>query len=167
MPTGSTVFPKRTGSELSKPPTARPAWNGFARFANASGSPACPASRSRFASAGRSADRSWPISFSREQWETRIDLQIALRHGEVLKREEAVPVRLSMLPADVQKFVEENLRPLLSKAEEKRLKEAEGKWPRYLRTLVELADTHPISVLGPIGPTGLNAPKDMPSCRQA
>ncbi len=96
-----------------------------------------------------------------EQWESRADWLVALRHDEIFKREEQAPVRLAILPADVQKFYEESLRPLLSKAEEKRLRDAEGKWPRYLRTLVELADTHPLSVLGPIGPTGLNPPKDM------
>lgn len=97
----------------------------------------------------------------KEQWEARADWQVVQRHGAVLKREEQAPVRLSMLPADVQKYYEQSLRPLLSKAEENRLEKAEGKWPRYLRTLVELADTHPLAVLGPIGPTGVNAPKEM------
>ena len=48
-------------------------------------------------------------------------------------------------------FVEKNLRPLLSKEEEKLLLDAEGKWPRFPRILVELADNHPLSVVGPVG----------------
>ncbi len=57
------------------------------------------------------------------------------------------------LTPDARRFVERALKPLLSKEEEKRLKEAEGKWPRYGRVLIELADNHPLSLLGPIGPT--------------
>ena len=63
------------------------------------------------------------------------------------------PQRLSMLSKDAQQYLEKNLFPMLSSDEEKRLKDAEGRWPRFPRVLIELTDSHPTSVLGPVGPT--------------
>lgn len=88
-----------------------------------------------------------------EDWEQRADWQVAARYAELLGKKDApLPVRLDMLPDGTRKYVSESLLPLLSKEEERRLKDAESKWPRYPRVLVELADSHPLSVLGPIGP---------------
>ncbi|MBY0523115.1 MAG: hypothetical protein K2R98_06935 [Gemmataceae bacterium] len=93
-----------------------------------------------------------------EEWEQRADWQVTVRHGDLLtKKDPPLPSSLAQLPEEVRRYVTDNLLPLLSKDEEKRLKEAEGKWPRYLRVLVELSDSHPYSVQGPIGPTKISA----------
>lgn len=88
-----------------------------------------------------------------EEWEQRAEWQVVARHAEAMARREPLPVRLNQLPEETQKYINEKLLPLLSRDEERRLHNAEGKWPRYMRTLVELLDAHPVSVLGPIGPT--------------
>ncbi|MBL8799503.1 MAG: hypothetical protein JNM56_36815, partial [Planctomycetia bacterium] len=62
------------------------------------------------------------------------------------------PARRDHLPKETQDYLEKNLMPLLSTEEEQRLRNAEGKWPRYPRTLIELLDQHPLTVEGPIGP---------------
>ncbi|HYT90693.1 MAG TPA: hypothetical protein VEL76_18440, partial [Gemmataceae bacterium] len=72
----------------------------------------------------------------RQEW------QLALRHWDELKEGRFVPARLADLPA-VKSYVEEYLYPRLSKADKERLEQAEGHWPDYPYTLVELADNHP------------------------
>ena len=97
-----------------------------------------------------------------DELDERLDWQIAQRRenwDHALRNPGAVPVRPDLLPEDIREAFDKNLKPLLSKTEEKQLKDAEGKWPRYPRTLVELADSHPAIVLGPIGPTTI---KDLP-----
>jgi hypothetical protein len=92
-----------------------------------------------------------------EEWEQRADWQVLARSSDLLLKKE-LPTRLDQLPDDVKRYVTENLVPLLSKEEERRLQEAQGKWPRFMRALVDLIDNHPISVLGPIGPTRFDDP---------
>jgi len=92
-----------------------------------------------------------------EEWEQRADWQAVARNGDLMIKKE-LPLRPDQLPDDVKRYVTENLLPLLTKEEERRLQDAQGKWPRYMRVLVELLDTHPISVLGPIGPTRFDDP---------
>jgi hypothetical protein len=53
----------------------------------------------------------------------------------------------------VKVYVEEYLWPMLSKEEQERLKDAEGSWPQYPLTLVELADKHPLALPHKHGPT--------------
>jgi hypothetical protein len=89
-----------------------------------------------------------------EELDDRLDWLAAQRHWEMLVRTPALlPTRADMLGDDAREMVEKSLRPLLSKEEEKQLKDAEGKWPRYPRVLAELIESHPLSVQGPIGPT--------------
>jgi hypothetical protein len=89
-----------------------------------------------------------------EEWDQRADWLVVRRHGDVsVRNPERLPTSLDRLPREVRDHVQHNLKPLLNDVAEKRLADAEGKWPRYARVLVELADDHPMSVLGPIGPT--------------
>ena len=82
----------------------------------------------------------------RDQLEDRLDWAVASRNPAP-----ASP-RREHLPKDLQDYLEKNLIPLLSADEEQRLRSADGKWPRFPRTLIELIDNHPLTVEGPIGP---------------
>jgi hypothetical protein len=53
-------------------------------------------------------------------------------------------------PQEVQIFITETLLPLLGPEEKARLKNAEDQWPQYVRTLVELAEGHPLALPGPV-----------------
>lgn len=83
----------------------------------------------------------------------RADWQVSLRFWDVLEKDDKpLPCRLDEFAnaAELKKYVARNLLPLLDDEERKRLKDAEGKWPTYPRLLVELADSHPVSLLGPV-----------------
>lgn len=82
----------------------------------------------------------------RAQW------RVVIRHWDDFVRNNPMPKSLDELPKQVQNFVVQVLLPMLSDEERKRLEEAEGRWPDYPRLLVEMADTHPVRVLGPRGP---------------
>ncbi len=82
----------------------------------------------------------------RDQW------HYAKLHWDELTR--PPPTRLRDFPEPVQLFVTESLRPMLSKEEKERLDKAEGHFPQFPQTLVELSDKHPIKLPGPsTGPT--------------
>jgi hypothetical protein len=86
--------------------------------------------------------------------ERKADWLIAERHWDaMLHKPQQLPVSVATLPREMKDYFEKNIKPLLTADEEKRLKDAEGKWPRFPRVLIELADSHPLSVQGPIGPT--------------
>ena len=53
---------------------------------------------------------------------------------------------------EIETFIKEYLWPVLSPDEQKRLKGAEGQWPLYPLTLVELADRHPMALPHRNGP---------------
>ena len=73
------------------------------------------------------------------------------------------PVRPSDLSADAQSYLNEVLLPMLSAGEKKELKDAEGQWPLFARTLLDLSDRHPVSLPGrSTGPTSAKD-KDLPS----
>jgi hypothetical protein len=92
--------------------------------------------------------------------EDRMDWSVAQRLGDgFIRGPGAAPTRLEML-ADERPSFEQTLRPLLSRDAEKQLNDASGKWPRFPRILVELGDQHPLSVLGPIGPTSIRELRD-------
>ncbi|HLJ96877.1 MAG TPA: hypothetical protein VKU02_27180, partial [Gemmataceae bacterium] len=59
---------------------------------------------------------------------------------------------LKDLTPDVKTYVDEFLLPVLTAEENKRLQQAQGKNPLFLKTLVELADKHIMKLPGP--PTG-------------
>jgi hypothetical protein len=95
-----------------------------------------------------------------EELEERLDWQAAQRHWKAaLANPGALPTKLDMLSEEAREAFEKSLKPLLSRDEEKLLKEAEGKWPRFPRTVVELADNHPLTLQGPVGPTTI---KELP-----
>ena len=56
------------------------------------------------------------------------------------------PVYFGHLSPDVQRFLDEKLRPALSAEEDLRLTRSEGKWPDYPRTIQELATHHSLRV---------------------
>jgi hypothetical protein len=72
---------------------------------------------------------------------------------------------LKDLAPDVKSFVDEFLLPVLSAEENKRLQQAQGKNPGFLKTLVELADKHPLKLPGP--PTGPSKFEQLPAGVQA
>jgi hypothetical protein len=77
--------------------------------------------------------------------ERRRDWLIAFRNQDTVTDPRS---RLTDYPVVVQRFVNDLLRPLLSKEEEHRLQHAEGQWPRFPRTLIELSDRHPVLLPG-------------------
>ena len=61
--------------------------------------------------------------------------------------------RMKDMPIDVQEYYKEYLSHMLSPEEKKRLAKAEGQWPIYPSTLVQLADNHPPALPREFGPT--------------
>jgi hypothetical protein len=61
------------------------------------------------------------------------------------------PERLADLPDEVQRFVRDKLVPRLNKIEHGRLLAAQGKWPQFTKTIVELSNRHPVLPPGPRG----------------
>ncbi len=91
----------------------------------------------------------------RQEW------QIATRFWEDLViRKTPQPAHLAAFPEDVQRYVQEWLRPLLTDEEKDRLQKAEGQWPLFPITLVELADRYPPALPGPRGPKSF---KELPT----
>lgn len=95
-----------------------------------------------------------------EDLEQRADWRAAERNwDQMLFRPQSLPLRLQGpqggLPKETYAYIEKNLLPVLTSEEDKRLKEAEGKWPRFPRVLIELADNHPTAIL-PVGPTHIH-----------
>jgi hypothetical protein len=78
--------------------------------------------------------------------------RLAARFWDELMKKSPLPARLADMSRDVQTFFDEYLKPCLSPAELASLAAAEGRWPDYPRTLVELADRHPLALPGPTGP---------------
>lgn len=77
---------------------------------------------------------------------------IAARFWKDLETRRPLPSRPADFPAEVRIYLEEFLKPMLRKDEKDRLTKAEGSWPGYPLTLVELADRHPLALPGPHGP---------------
>jgi hypothetical protein len=124
--------------------------------------PKATAERFQKASA-KERERIWQDYFDeRAEWQiaTRFSEDRPDRLGSLLSLSPQMPTRPEMMSEDARDFLEKKLRPLLSAEEEKALHDAEGKWPRYPHLFVELADAHPLSLLGPIGPTKIS---DLPT----
>jgi hypothetical protein len=91
----------------------------------------------------------------RQQW------QLAIAHWDDLIQPKRPPLaRLEQFPVEVRNFVENVLTPLLTDEERRDLKAAENQWPLYPRTLVRLADNHP--VLAPGAPHVVRRIDDLP-----
>jgi hypothetical protein len=82
----------------------------------------------------------------RQEEERRRDWLIAFRNLETGTDHRS---SLADYPPPVRQFVNLYLHPQLSRDEEQRFKQAEGHWPLFPRTLVELSDRHPIRLPGP------------------
>jgi hypothetical protein len=87
-----------------------------------------------------------------EERQRRLEWRIAARFWKELEKGVPLPSRLADFSADVHVYVTEYLRPILSKEEQERLEKAQGQWPLYPLTLVELADRHPPALPGEKGP---------------
>ena len=87
-----------------------------------------------------------------EERKRRFEWQIASRFWKELENKVALPTRLTDFGNDVNIYVSEYLRPMLSKEEKDRLDKAQGQWPLFPLTLVELADKHPPALPGAHGP---------------
>jgi hypothetical protein len=81
------------------------------------------------------------------------DWLIARRFWDDLMKRTPMPAHAADFSPRVDTFVKHYLRPMLSKDEQERLDKAEGQWPLYPMTLVELADKHPIALPSRLGPT--------------
>lgn len=91
----------------------------------------------------------------------KLDWLIASRFWNELARKQPLPARLEDFPArDLPHFVNDYLKPFLSAEEWSRLHAAEGTWPAFPRTLVALADAHPLALPGPRGPVHV---QDLPA----
>lgn len=95
-----------------------------------------------------------------EEKHRKLEWVIAARFWNELQKKQPLPCRLADFPADVQMFVNEYLKPMLAKDERERLDKAQGQWPLYPLTLVEIADKHPVALPGPEGPRHFT---DLPS----
>lgn len=87
-----------------------------------------------------------------EEKQRRLEWQIAARFWKQLESKTPLPARLTDFAGDVQAHVNEYLLPMLTGEEKDRLDKAQGQWPLYPITLVELADKHPPALPGPEGP---------------
>jgi hypothetical protein len=88
-----------------------------------------------------------------EERRRRQEWRLALRHWDELKDGRVVPSRLADFGGLIENYVKEYLYPRLSPADRERLEKAEGQWPLYPYTLVELADRHPPALPTAKGPT--------------
>src|SRR5581483_1537737 len=90
----------------------------------------------------------------KEERARRSEWRYAIRHWDVLTQKRPPASRLKDFPEAVQSYVQESLRPMLSREEKERLDKAEGQWPLFPQTLVELSDKHTVLLPGPsTGPT--------------
>jgi hypothetical protein len=95
-----------------------------------------------------------------EERQRRKDWQVATRFWKELEGKKTLPARLTDLLDDPDKEIRtlspvlfnEYLMPMLSADEKARLKKAEGTWPGYMQTLIEIADRHPFALPGLEGP---------------
>jgi Ni/Co efflux regulator RcnB len=88
------------------------------------------------------------------------DWQAASRHWDELQRN-SPPTKRTELPGDARAFVDSVLSPRLTTADSERLKGAEGDWPRFLETLIELSDRY-VPFPGPAKPvTAKDLPEEM------
>jgi hypothetical protein len=110
----------------------------------------------------RGTDQTNALSYFRDQerhW--RHEWRTARRGWDEINTR-GLPDRLEKLPEEVQTFVKESLFPRLRPEEHQRLRNAEGRWPLYPHTLVELTDSERVAfrLLSPTkGPSKL---EDLP-----
>jgi hypothetical protein len=108
--------------------------------------------REQWAKLDGEARSQFVLKLRREARQRHRDWQIAGRFWKELESHQPLPAQLKALPNDVQEYVHEILLPMLAPGEKERLSKAEGSWPAFPLTLVELADKHPPALPGPHGP---------------
>jgi hypothetical protein len=91
-----------------------------------------------------------------EERQRKLEWLMATRFWNDLESKRPLPVKSADLPKDAQLYLNQYLLWFLSDAEKDRLAKAEGQWPLYPMTLVELADKHPAALPGPTGPKNMN-----------
>ena len=79
----------------------------------------------------------------REDRKRQAEWAVAHRFRRELTENKPLPTKPDEFDTNTRIYVTEILPRLLSKEELERLKKAEGQWPLYPRTVVELADKHP------------------------
>lgn len=90
----------------------------------------------------------------RDEEQRQLEWAVAIKSWDELTRNVPQPSRLTEYAPEVQDYVSRVLLPQLTHEEKDRLMLAEGSWPLYPRTLVELADRHIQQLPGPAkGPT--------------
>jgi hypothetical protein len=98
--------------------------------------------------------------FRQEEKHRQQEWVTATRHWDELQRNPP-PLRPQDLQSVLKDFYLNVLQPRLSPADIERLKKAEGKWPDYPQTLVELADRY-VPFPGPLGPKSMaDLPEDV------
>jgi hypothetical protein len=79
--------------------------------------------------------------FRQQEKQRRREWQAALRHWDELLKGPP-PTRRDELEPELRAFVEKTLEARLTPADAERFQKAEGGWPRFMETLVELADRY-------------------------
>ena len=102
-----------------------------------------------------------------EERDRRREWQAAVFHFEEPGDRAGKPVIITDFPWETQLYVNRTLKPMLSREEARRLFEAQGKWPDYARTLLQLSQNHrtvrfpPGKDAPPVGPADYK-PGDIP-----
>ena len=108
--------------------------------------------RDRYALLKDNEKKDFVAKLRQEDRQRHAEWVIARRFWKELEKGVPLPGKLADFSPEVKTYVAEYLRPLLSKDEEARLDKAQGQWPLYPMTLVELVDKHPPALRGPRGP---------------
>jgi hypothetical protein len=111
------------------------------------------ARRERYAALEGAAKAQFVNKLRQDEHERQLEWRLARRFWRELDKGFPLPAKLADFPADVTTYVNEYLRPLLAPEEIDRLESAQGKWPLFPITMVEIADKHPAALPGPKGPT--------------
>lgn len=110
----------------------------------------------------KASDRVTAIAHVRaEEQRWRQDWNLALQHWNDASAN-SLPDRAEKLPAEARDFVKETLWPRLHEDERLRLRIAEGSWPQYPRTLVDLADSERVAFRLLMPTTGTSKMDDLP-----
>ncbi len=99
------------------------------------------AQRNQIQSATGEARAALVKKFKLEEKQRRQDWQAAIRHWDELQKG-SPPTQRSELPTEMQLFIEKTLLPRVTTADAERLKAAEGKWPLFMETVVELSERY-------------------------
>jgi len=82
----------------------------------------------------------------------KLEWQVTQRFWQEIELKKPLDSRLSDLPKEVQTYVHDYLKMLLTTEEWNRLLESQGQWPGFMITLIDLADRHPPALPGSVGP---------------